>query len=108
MSWPETYATKWPRRNERPAGPVPLLERIVADVPRLPGALCVGRPEPFDADRLDDAATAAQALELCDRCPALSACRCWAVSQPPGRLVGIVAGAWYLPAHNGAQNGAQP
>jgi hypothetical protein len=109
MSWPqERYATRWPSRHERPAGSLALLERVLANLPAMPDAACIGHAELFDADTVDRATDAAEALALCDRCPELDRCHRWAASQPHGRLTGVVAGAWFIPSEHKAQRGSQP
>jgi hypothetical protein len=109
MSWPEErYATRWPSRNERPAGPVALLEQVLADQPAMPEAACRGRAGLFDADTLDRARDAAEALAICDGCTALARCHAFAASEPPGRLSGVIAGMWFTASHDGAQKGDQP
>jgi hypothetical protein len=92
----DNYATLWPPHIERPTGAVPLLEKIFERLPKLDGAACIGQPQLFDADRLDQAAQAARALEVCSDCPALGACERYADAQPRSRLLGVLAGRWYL------------
>lgn len=108
MSWPESYAPKWPTRHERPTGPVALLERVLANLPAMPDAACIGHADLFDAETLDRAADAAEALAICDRCPALDRCHRWAASQPRARLIGVVGGAWYVASKHGPEKGSQP
>lgn len=70
----------------------------LAGAPALPGARCRGRPHLFDEQRPDEAdanaaARHAQALALCNRCPALTPCQSWFASlSPRKRPAGIVAG----------------
>ena len=66
-------------------------------LPRLPGALCVGRHELFDsplpANRIEAAA-------LCARCPELLPCRRWArAASKRRRPAGTVAARWYPRPH---------
>jgi len=70
----------------------------MAGVPVLAGARCRGRHAIFDPQHHgepDDVAAQrhAQALTLCESCPALTACESWINSLPPRRRpLGIVAG----------------
>jgi len=70
----------------------------LAGAPALPGARCRGRHHLFDEQRPDEddgtaAARHAQALALCNRCPALDPCQSWFASLPPRkRPTGIIAG----------------
>lgn len=70
----------------------------LAGAPSLPGAKCRGRPHLFDEARPQDdetvvAARYAQALGLCQRCPARDPCEKWFLSlSPRKRPTGIVAG----------------
>ena len=67
-----------------------LLHEIVADAPKLDGALCTGRAPDWDAEDPD---TVADAIELCQRCPALRRCGDWLDSLPPHkRPAGVTAG----------------
>ena len=74
-----------------------LLDALSAD-PSLPGAVCAGRWELFDAPEPgsdpDDAAFAERAaLRLCGQCPALAGCQAWFDSLPGAqRPLGVVAG----------------
>ena len=65
-------------------------------VPDLRGAQCVGRWELFDADQDDpeDRAWAIErAIEICESCPALSACAAYVDGlKPSQRPPGVVAG----------------
>lgn len=68
-------------------GSLSLLKLILTDLPALPGAACVGRPELFDpAHRAELPADVAYrhraAARLCHACPVLDACRDWATTQP--------------------------
>ncbi|WP_235633005.1 WhiB family transcriptional regulator [Mycolicibacterium fluoranthenivorans] len=59
-------------------------------LPALPGALCRGVPELFDSEEPDDVA---EAVALCERCPALEACRTWTDGlRYPSLPSGVVAG----------------
>ncbi len=70
----------------------------LAGVPSLPGARCRGRPHLFDPPAADEAAEAtaarhAQAVGLCQRCPARDACEAWFVRLKPARRpLGVIAG----------------
>lgn len=70
----------------------------LAGAPSLPGARCRGRAHLFDpGERTEGASTVAarhaQALGLCEHCPALTRCESWVDSLPPGRRPrGVVAG----------------
>lgn len=69
-------------------------------MPALPGALCRGDWELFDAtigsrggDREQLQAARDAAVELCQRCPALGQCRAWLDSLPKtARPSAITAG----------------
>jgi hypothetical protein len=52
-------------------GTIKLLSKILADLPRLPGAACIGRHEWFDRT---------QAARLCATCPAIRHCTSVTVS----------------------------
>jgi hypothetical protein len=82
-----------------------LLEKVLAGVPKLEGARCVGKPELFDVSTLDEAAQAAEALTLCESCPAIEQCSRWADSQPRRRLHGVIAARWYLRPEKRPQKG---
>jgi Transcription factor WhiB len=71
---------------------VGLLAEILRRIPRLPGALCAGRPADFDCH---DGVGIEAAKALCHRCPALSACRTWTQTRRRGELVGVIAGEYY-------------
>jgi WhiB family redox-sensing transcriptional regulator len=94
------------RRRKTPA-PVPLpvvdlLAAILRDTPRLQGARCRTHPEVFDATHpigrgacstRHHVDARAAAVAVCQRCPALPACRAWLESLPASqRPSGIVAG----------------
>ena len=70
----------------------------MAKVPILRGARCRGRHELFDpkgCDEPDDVAQArnAQALRICQSCPALQPCSAWFESLPAkARPLGVIAG----------------
>jgi hypothetical protein len=68
---------------------LPLLERVLAQSPPLPGALCRGRPELFDATDDD---SRAEAVTLCWRCPELARCQAWVTGLPDSAVSGVVAG----------------
>jgi hypothetical protein len=60
--------------------------------PRLPDALCRQDPQ-----RWDDTGDPQPAVDGClYQCRAYDACREWALDQPAGSLVGIVAGEVHL------------
>jgi hypothetical protein len=71
---------------------VPLLESVLRQSPSLPGALCRGRAEVFDADDDDEVA---EAVELCQMCPELQRCQSWADTLPANSVHGVVAGRMY-------------
>jgi hypothetical protein len=71
-----------------PEGVTALLGRILGGTVALPGALCRNHPALFSSDDPNDTAAA---VDLCHRCPELTACRTWAANQR--RLSGVVAGA---------------
>ncbi|WP_145013417.1 MULTISPECIES: WhiB family transcriptional regulator [Mycobacterium] len=58
--------------------------------PALPGALCSGRHELFDAAAEKGGEERTQALKTCQRCPSLGRCKSWAAEQrfTPGTVVG--------------------
>lgn len=62
----------------------------VHNAPDLPGALCVGRAELFDA--VEDPGMVDAAISLCLQCPAYTACREWAASLPESAVHGVLAG----------------
>lgn len=69
---------------------VDLLTMVLERVPKLPGALCRDRSALFDSE---EPASVAVAVSLCERCPALDACRVWAdglsyASRPSGVVAG--------------------
>lgn len=74
------------------------LAAAVGVAPSLPGARCRGRPWLFDpAGSREPAEVAsqrhAQAISLCNGCPALGACRQWCTGLPrTKRPLGVVAG----------------
>lgn len=64
-----------------------LLLNVLSGVPRLDGALCIGRADLFDPkaeheDRLTVAERHDRARAVCAGCPALDACTEWAQDQP--------------------------
>ena len=80
-----------------------LMAELAAAIPRLPGAVCVGRESLFDpverdGEHGDDAKYRHRAaLRLCAGCPALAECGEWLDSLPVGaRPPGIVAGRLVL------------
>ena len=70
----------------------------LAGVPVLSGARCRGRHHLFDEAAADEqehvtAARHAQALRICQSCPALDACTGWVDSLPASkRPPGVIAG----------------
>ncbi|AYE93450.1 hypothetical protein C0J29_00090 [Mycobacterium paragordonae] len=75
--------------------PYTVLIEALAGAPSLPGARCRGRHRLFDPADLGEHAQArhAQALGLCDRCPALDRCADWLTSLPEAkRPLGVIAG----------------
>lgn len=72
------------------SGPwIDLLAVVLADTPRLPGALCRERPGLFDGD---DDESAAVAADLCGRCPAREPCADWAATLRYDKIDGVIAG----------------
>lgn len=73
-----------------------LIEAILADMPRLSGALCAGFPDVFDppvAYSDDDKARVAFAKHCCRCCPALIECARWVDRLPRDRKpLGVTAG----------------
>jgi WhiB family redox-sensing transcriptional regulator len=76
----------------------------MARVPILRGARCRGRHQLFDpkgCDEPDDVAQArhAQALRICESCPALQSCEEWCFEKLPAkdRPHGVVAGRIWNP-----------
>ena len=71
---------------------------VIAGAPALHGARCRSKSHLFDAaqpgeDPATVAARHAQALGLCEHCPALDRCREWFDSlKPSKRPLGVVAG----------------
>lgn len=71
---------------------------VVSAAPCLPGARCRGRHALFDCAGQDEPtdvveARHAQALGLCEHCPAATRCQSWLDSLPPNkRPAGVVAG----------------
>jgi Transcription factor WhiB len=68
---------------------IELTAAIVRGTPRLPNALCRGRPELFDAD---DDETAAHAADVCHRCPDRLPCAAWADTLRHNQINGVLAG----------------
>lgn len=79
------------------------LAGALAGAPSLPGAKCRGRAHLFDPAATSEptevvAQRHAQALGLCQRCPALDACTEWVSSlRPSRRPPGVVAGKVITP-----------
>ncbi|WP_370066841.1 WhiB family transcriptional regulator [Mycobacterium sp. MAA66] len=64
-----------------------LLGEILRGTPRLDGASCATvDPRIFDGDDID------QARDICQRCPARTACAAWAETLPSRTVFGLVAG----------------
>lgn len=61
--------------------------------PRLPGALCRGQSDLFDAADHDQLI---EAVQTCQRCPALTACHEWAVTLRDNHVSGVVAGRKFV------------
>src|SRR5215470_7073820 len=77
--------------NDRVVSALAELLDIIAHTPRLDGALCRGRPSLFDIEDARQRTAVKAAIELCECCPALDACRDWLDSLPPAsRPVGVV------------------
>lgn len=72
-------------------GVIGLLSAVLSGIPRLPGALCVGRHTLMDADfdSEDRQYAVDSAAALCFQCPALSECGQWANRS---KVSGVVAG----------------
>jgi hypothetical protein len=92
---PMTAAVRGPHPHRRPAarhgGWLSLIAAILAGMPRLPGALCVGDRR-FDGRSADDAAAA---VAVCHQCPALQCCAEWLNSTPKYRRpTGVIAGVY--------------
>lgn len=73
------------------------LNGVLAGIPDLPGAACVGLAGMFDPRRdgeLPDllARRHALAVKVCTTCPALQPCRVWARTLDNRRIRGVVAG----------------
>lgn len=75
------------------------LSDILGEIPDLTGAACVGLGRLFDRILDDDIAEPvalrrerhAQAIAVCNVCPALQACRDWASTLKPAELPGVLA-----------------
>jgi hypothetical protein len=68
------------------------LAGALAGVPELPGARCIGAWEIFDNEH-GSAELQGYAINLCQSCPALTACRDWTRQlRPSQRPGGIIAG----------------
>ena len=75
---------------------IALVEKIVADQPKLPGARCAELPGMFDARDVGESRSSVEerhrlAVGLCHACPALAACLDHYDPDPDPRL-GVVAG----------------
>lgn len=62
-----------------PTATIDLLKKILTDLPKLDGALCIGEHELFDAHHPDEDPSRARkrherAAALCHRCPVIDAC----------------------------------
>lgn len=71
------------------------LVEAIAGAPSLPGARCRGRHHLFDLAGIGEQADArhAQALGLCELCPAFNRCSEWLASLPESkRPLGVIAG----------------
>jgi hypothetical protein len=84
----------------------------LAGAPALPGARCRGKPHLFDEGRPDEpddvvAARHAQALGLCQRCPALDACAQHFASLPPRKRPGGVVAGCHV-GHRGRMTATDP
>lgn len=79
-------------------GQIPLLAKILRELPKLDGDCKSVDPRVMDGGT-HEARDAA--LALCSRCPCLDACRAWALSDESGIETGIVGGVVFgkaLPA----------
>jgi WhiB family redox-sensing transcriptional regulator len=87
-----------------------LLSSLIG-APHLPGARCRGRPHLFDPAGAGENATTveqrhAQALGLCQRCPALDLCAEWLDSLPRQKKPeGVIAGRLRIPNQVGRPKG---
>ncbi|KWX67747.1 hypothetical protein [Mycobacterium sp. NAZ190054] len=82
-------------REAKSAAAIPLADLFTT--PELPGALCRGQWDLFDLDQGRDHRAPetrhAEAIALCQQCPALTACTSWVESLPPQKLpTGVLAG----------------
>lgn len=79
--------------NSGPEGFAGLIAEVLRGVPRLKGALCIGRHTLFDAEvpRADRQQVADTAAAICWECPVLSQCGRWA-GDPKAHVSGVVAG----------------
>lgn len=68
---------------------IELTAAVLSGVPKLPGALCRGHAELFDA-RTDEAASLA--VGLCGLCPSREPCAAWAAKLPHNGAHGVLAG----------------
>lgn len=69
---------------------VELVAAVLADAPKLDGALCATKRGHFIEAETGNRVRVEQCISICRRCPALEACRVWAATQRD--LVGVVAG----------------
>jgi WhiB family redox-sensing transcriptional regulator len=88
---------------------VDLLAAIVARLPRLDGAACIGKHDVFDLRDLTDpthASVEAEALALCRACPALAGCAVWFSGlRPSQKPHGVVAGVVHRPGNKRRSEG---
>jgi hypothetical protein len=91
---PDAQVSMWNSRpKERPVGSLAVLEEILTDQPKLPGARCTEKPELWDAESPADEL---RAVTECLSCPALTRCRRLALSRP-GQVVGVQAAMVFRP-----------
>jgi hypothetical protein len=91
---PDAQVSLWnSRRIQRPLGALALLEEVLADQPKLPGARCTEEPELWDAEDVD---AEKHAVTECMRCPALKPCRQVALARP-GQVVGVQGAMVFRP-----------
>lgn len=94
--WPPLWADG--RKAAAPRDLLALMCAVLAGSPKLPGALCRGRGHLFAGDNLADTETA---IAMCHTCPALTACRQWAESQPSTALSGVYGGRVHVHPSDG-------
>jgi hypothetical protein len=75
---------------------VDLLATVLDSSPALPGSLCRGRSDVFDVFDAEDDEQLAQAVRICQRCPALDACQDWAATLPDNVVSGVIAGRLFI------------